>query len=497
VNLADVVILGAGAVGANLAVFLAAFGFSVDLVESSADILQGASQAAFIHHGDGFEYYKPGHRRTGEYCIDGSLAKGLLYPLAALRTQICSPERPLRFLLTAESSARDGVSLPEFLGNARSMQQHYARRFKALRHALGWSLERMNSTFLRSPSTFWRPLVEAEYADVSGVVGGCAGSSFGINMAHYYAFLRNALRARKVGFHPSCETEAIEKLPVGFAVHAGGRVLRARQVVLAAGHQVPRLVSKIRGVRVTAPASGRYFLNSMTFLELPPTRDRERLAAARRINFALQQEYGGMFACLAPPSETETGLAVAYAPSSSASQLSAHAFEGRDAPPNDWDDIIRCGLSPEHPNVVGTWNRITRLYPFLKHYAKIRRTICRTVFNVSTADSNGGDDRRVREILANDPRVSECGGVSAWAAPKWTNAELVALMAMDDILRRLGATPLPRHREAGLGPTAIHVAPIADRLRLTALNEADARSYVETEQLPASLVDTSMVVTPS
>jgi hypothetical protein len=231
----------------------------------------------------------------------------------------------------------------------------------------------------------------------------------------------------------------------------------------------------------------------MTFLELPPTRDRERLAAAQRINFALQQEHGGMFACLAPPNETETGLAVVYAPSSGGSQLSAHAFEGRDAPPNDWDDMIRCGLSPKHPNVIGTWNRISHLYPFLKDYAKIRRTICRTVFNVSTADSNGGDDRRVREILATDPRVSECGGVCAWAAPKWTNAELVALMAMDDILRRLGATPLPRHPQAGFGPTELHVAKIADHLRLTVLQEADAYSYVETERLPTSFVDMNVL----
>jgi len=490
----DVVIVGAGPVGANAAVFLATSGVSVELVEAGTDILSGASQAAFIHHGDGFEYYKPGHHRTGEYCIDGSLVKGLLYPLAALRTRVCDAEHPIRFLLTRESVLKDGVELPAFLENARSMQQHFTRRFEAVRRKLDCPPEHLESMFLRGPASFWRPLAPPDFEDVDGVVGGCSGSSSGINMAHYYAILKQGLRSRGVGFHSRCPAETIEKVPGGFAVHAGGRTLFARQVLLAAGHQMPALVSKIRGVEVAPPPAGTYFLNVMTFLELPPTRDRKRLAAAARINFALQQDHGGMFACVAAPTEDVAGLAVAYAPCSNGSQLSAHPFgAGSPPPPRSWESLVRDGLPADHPNVVGAWQQISTLYGFVRDYAKVVRSICRTVFNINTADSNGGNDRRVREIVQAEPRISADGMISAWAAPKWTNAELVALMATDYALKRLGAPPLPKHPEFGFGPTALDVAEIAPAFRLESMRENEARAFARAEGLPESLVDANLV----
>jgi len=484
----DVVIVGAGPVGTNAAVFLAAMGISVQLLEVGSDILEGASRAAFINHGDGFEYYKPGHRRTGELCIDGAFAKGLLYPIAALQTKVCDADHPIRFLLTAESARKDGITLTEFFENARSMQRHFARRFVALRRKLDFSVERMALAFSRTPDTFWRPLGDAELADVNGIVGGCSGSSSGINMAYYYAFLKDGIRTRGVGFQSNCVVESIEASPGGYVVNAGGNAFRARQVMLAAGHQVPALVSKIRGIAVGSPPAGTYFLNAMTLLELPPTRNRHTLEAARRINFALQQEQGGMFACLAAPSESRAGMAAVYAPSSSGSQLSAHSFRAGSPPPVAWNSSIADGLPVDDVNVLGTWQRICRLYPFLEGYGKIRRTMCRAVFNLGTTDSNGGTDRRVREIVDVEPRISADASISAWAAPKWTNAELVALMATDHVLKGLGARQLPKHAEFGLGPTALDVAEIADSLRLSSCREDDALRYIRAEGLPESLL---------
>jgi len=95
-----IAIIGAGSVGTNISIFLAKIGIEVLLFESRPDLLLGAPMVSFINHGDWFEYYKEGHQITGKHCIDGSMVKGLIYPLKYFRTKVTSKNSPIRFLVS-------------------------------------------------------------------------------------------------------------------------------------------------------------------------------------------------------------------------------------------------------------------------------------------------------------------------------------------------------------------------------------------------------------
>jgi glycine/D-amino acid oxidase-like deaminating enzyme len=491
----EVVVVGGGAVGVNAALFLARMGFGVELVESAPEILQGSPRASFVNHGDGFEYYKPGHRRTGEHCIDGTFTKGLIYPLEAFRTPVCDQAHPIRFLVAKGSVGHNGLTLEAFAQNAEHMRAHFTRQFETVRAATGWTEEETERRFLRGPASFGRRLEARELTDVPHVAGGYAGSSFGINMPHYHAFLKAALRRTGVPCHLASDVEGIERDGSRYRLIVAGREIRARHVLLTSGHHVPRLSAGLRGAAVTPPQAGTYFLNSITFLRLPASGDEERLRAARRINFTLQQDHGSMFACVVPPTSTEDGFAATYYPSAGGSQLYSHAYDPDRPvpPPPEWDQMIAEGLPPDHPNVRGTVAQAFRLYPFLRGYAEVQRTVCDSVFNASTPTSNQGGDRRVREIPAGSI-VSDDGQVTAWTSPKWTNAELVALMAADHVCAQLRGHGLAKDRGTRFGPTALDVAEIARDLHFfdVQMRVEDAIDYARRQGVPEKIVDHSL-----
>jgi glycine/D-amino acid oxidase-like deaminating enzyme len=495
VPMTDVAVVGAGPVGTNAAIFLSRLGFEVKLLEAASAILQGGPRASFINHGDGFEYYKSGHRRTGEYCIDGALVKGLLYPLHLFATSVCSADNPIRFFVSRGSVAAGDLTLEHFLENAESMRRHFARQYDAIRVSRGWTAEEMERRFLRTPTTFARQLDPHEYADVAGVVGGCAGSSFGINMPQYYAYLMAALARTGVAFRGSDEPVVIERVNGHYRLETeDGGVITARQILLTAGHRNPALIHRIRGIETAPLPSGTYYLNAMTFVRLPATEDAARRANARRINFTLQQEHGAMFACIVPPTAHQDGIAAIYRPDTRGSQLYTHTVADGDTslPPPEWKRFLTEGLENDEPHVHETFRRARELYPVLEN-AEILHTICRTVFNASTADSNHGRDRRVREIPPAVAAVVSDGSITVWTSPKWTNAELVALMACDNVHEHLRGTRLPHDGASRLGPTGLDLAALSRRLELMDLvmSRDDALRYAHEQRLPPSVVDVS------
>ena len=133
-----------------------------------------------------------------------------------------------------------------------------------------------------------------------------------------------------------------------------------------------------------------------------------------------------------------------------------------------------------------------RLYPFLKGYAQVEKTICRTVFNPATESSEQGNDRRVREIIGGD-QVTDDGRIRAYRAPKWTNAELVAMMAVNDTVKALGGQSLPVDDQKGFGPEKLDVENITQTLHFKDMqaNPTHALNYVHRHHLPEAMVDTS------
>lgn len=487
-----ITIIGAGSVGTNTALFLDKMGFDVTLLESTDDILEGAPQATFITHGDGFEYHKVGHQKTGEYCIDGAIAKQLLYPASAFQSGVCSADSPIRFMVSEDSLGKDGLTLDSFIANAEHMRSHFQKRYDAVSTARGEDAAKR--LLMRTPETFARPLQPQEYAECAHIIGGYAGSSTGINMAHYYAFLKAALQASDVKTKFGQGIDSIEKHGDGYTIKtSAGEQVESDYVILAAGHHTPEISEKIAGANISA--EGTYYLNTMTFLKLPATTDKEKIKQVSHINFTLQQDGGCMFACVVPPTEKEDGMAVVYYPSEKGSQFARHVFDKGDhtPPPKEWDNYIKNGLSDNHPNVQAIMQQAEHLYPFLKDYAVVDKTICRTVFNAATKESDKGLDRRVRNIIGADVLTAD-NRIVAYRSPKWTNAELVALMATDHAMQELRGTYLPSDVVNGFGPTQLDIEKITQSFHFkdVKMQVEDALHYVRKHGLPERLVNLSL-----
>lgn len=488
-----IVIIGAGPVGVNAAIFLRRLGFQVQPLDSADDILTGAPRVTFINHGDGFEYFKPEHTQTGEHCIEGSLTKALLYPLSSLSTGICSERNPIRFLVARQAVAAGCITPVAFLQNAEHMKHHYSRMLRALSESASLGDDEVLKVFDRAPHSFMRQLREDEFADTQGASTGAFGVGFGINMPHYYALLKAALRTEDVACKFGVSVDAIRKLPTNrYEVCGKSQTWEADHVIVCSSHHIPELVSRIEGEPVRREFPGTYFLNCMTFLRLPKTHDPGTLRLTRKITFTLMEEHGCMLACVVPPTSEDDGLAAVYYPGPEGSQLAKHVCQPGDVsrPPAEWDDMISNGLPTDHSNVQGCFEQACALYPFLSGYAKISHAVCRTVFNIGVPGSDCGQDRRVRELSADFHALTEDGRVSGWTGPKWTNAELTALMAVDYVLQQSGMEPLPKSEKAGCGPTKLDVGKISRMFNFRDLKAdvEDARHYARMAQLPARIV---------
>lgn len=487
-----IVVIGAGSVGTNVALFLSKLGFEVELIESNKDILQGAPQTTFVNHGDGFEYYKPNHQRTGKYCIDGSFVKGLIYPLNAFKTDICSEDNPIRFFVSNSSINNGYLSFDSFKKNAEQMQIYFSRQFKSICRARGFSIDTAKKLFLREPNSFFRLLDKHEFEDIANVVGGCSGSSFGINMPHYYAFLKAALAQYNVLFTPSSNIDLIEKIGGDYLIHTNKKTIKANYIILSAGHHIPEIIEKIKGVSVS-PIFGTFYLNSITFVKLPATTDLGKIKECRHINFTLQGEGGGMFACVVAPTQNEDGFGALYYPSQEGSQkhyISSPSTEKKNIF-NSWDYLISTGLSKDDFSVQNTFKQACYLYPFLENYAEVLKATCRPVFNVTAFGNKNGKDRRVREISTSALTSSDDGKISIWAAPKWTNAEIVALMAVDHLCKLLTKKGLPNQGKTRFGPTELDIAEISKTLHFKniKMNIEDAYKYAREQGVPEKVVD--------
>jgi hypothetical protein len=488
-----IVVIGAGSVGANVALILASLGHKVDILETSDDILTGAPQVTFINHGDGFEYFKPEHTRTGELCVEGSLTKALLYPFSSLTTGVCSASSPIRFLVAAGSVEAGRINPEEFGQNAVHMQRHYSGTYAALMQSAEINDIEAERIFLRPPGTFMRILAASEFNDVKGVVAGAYGIGFGVNMPHYYALLKAGLLKNEVKCHFGVTVANIQRLgDEGYAVSAADRQWQADHVLVCSSHHIPELAFKINGGTLTREFPGTYYLNCMTFLRLPKTDDPETLRLTRKVTFTLMEEHGCMLASVVPPSSSEDGLAAVYYPGQEGSQLEKHVCKPGDVsrPPAEWDDMIRDGLPINHPNVQGCFEQACKLYPFLCGYAEISHAVCRTVFNIGVPGSDCGQDRRVREISADFHALTQDGRVSGWTGPKWTNAELTALMAVDYVLQQSGMEPLPKCAKTGCGPTKLDVGKISRMFNFRDLKAdvEDAKHYARMARLPERIV---------
>jgi hypothetical protein len=490
-----IAIVGAGAVGSTVALILDSLGFQVTLFEQSDEaLIGGATSAANINHSDGFEYYKSGHQATGEYCVDGAVAKALLFPAEEFRTGICTAARPMRFLVSEDSDGVDGLTEKSFVENAEHMRARFRDHFNHL-VGTGWNEDELEYILGRNPGSFAALLSPAEFADCSHIRYGYAGSGTGVNMARYFSFIKSRLSQSAVFVKPNVEIAGVTKITDGsYDVTFGSEKSNFDQVVLTCAHNIPGMCRKIRNseLRLSAPAAGTYFLNAMVYVTLPPSQSALLLDKISRVNFTLQGNGGCMFACIVPPTNQEPGYGAIYYPSELGCQLEKSVFsvDNPVVPPRGWNDIIASGLQPEDAHVVATMRQACRYYPFLANYAVVDKIRCRTVFNATTKDSANGLERRVRDVIDADV-ITNDGQITAFRSPKWTNAELVALIAADHVLKIAGEKQFPKSAGNGFGPTHLDMSEIAKDLNYRDLpwDTTSTNDYIVRNHLPAKLAE--------
>jgi len=508
-----IVVIGAGPVGITSAYLLNKQGYDVTLIESQAEVMKGAAVAANIEHADGFEYHKVGHQKTGEYCIDGAITKALFTHTVNASDQILQ-KYPIRFLVSNDSIDKDGLTKESFYNNAEHMRTHFKKQFASLAAKTPGGAKELKEILGRDPVTFARRLEPKDYADCANIACGYAGSGRRLDQGMYRTMIGDLLFDSRLepGFHEShnddyklkklwfdTEVEAIEKQPDGrYAInctlgkkYAGmnlsgvphSETLIADHIILAAGHGVPALCDKIKGAEFKRKdglksAEGTYYLNTMTYVHLPATRDPELIKKLKQVNFTLQGEGGAMFACLYPPSADGGGLAAIYYPSEKGSQFKKHTYSKDNPvpPPEEWKTHIRAGLDNDDPRVESIMQQAYKYYPFLKDYAIVSNTICRTVFNAANKENNLGLDRRERDIIDADVITSD-NHIVAFRSPKWTNAELVALIAVDNARQALGDKALPKSEEHGYGPTKLDVEKLFPIHKSRSFAEAQERRH--------------------
>lgn len=490
-----VVIIGAGSVGSNAALLLKKCGVETILLETADDILPGSPRDTFIYHGDGFEYHHPDHQKTGENCIDGAIFQRLLYNDNMFQTTICHTDNPIRFFVSHTSATpteKDShVPVESFIRNAEHMREHFRKRYNEACTLYGE--EEAKRILGRTPDSFARHLAQEEYQDVGNVAVGYAGSSSGVNMPHYYAVVKAALKENGVDVRCNSTVETIEQQGKKYVItRTNGEQITTPYILLASGHGNPALVSKIQG----SPPSveGTYYLNTMAFVKLPATADQEKIAQASHINFTLQQEHGCAYTCVVPPTIEEDGMAVIYYPSPKGNQVEKHTYSANHPVPPDetrWTEYMNGKRPLEEERIKRIMQQAYHFYPFLKDYAIFEKTVCRTVFNGNSPDSELGLDRRVRDFNGMHNVAENIGVVHA---PKWTTATVVAATAADHILTQLGKAPLPKNEEHGFGPASLDCFAIARdyHFRDVRANVEDARHYAREMGIPERIVNPNL-----
>ena len=234
--------------------------------------------------------------------------------------------------------------------------------------------------------------------------------------------------------------------------------------MLSAGHSIPALAGLAGG----KSHLGSYYLNGTTYCELPATSDGEVRSAVSRTNFVLQGDDGCMYACVAPPTDTESGLAAIYYPSFRGSQIAMHRYDpGNPKPaPTDWEEAILTGTVPDiEERKANILAQACRFNPFLRNYAVPRTVTIRTVFSPDVAGNPDGKDRRVREMLSPTP-IDNSGRLVCMSSPKWTTVELAALTLVQKMLLAIGRTALSHKASQGFGPLQLDVPSIQKQVHL-------------------------------
>jgi hypothetical protein len=465
-----IVVVGSGETGTMLAIILSrareagliSHDISVVLLDILAERHHGGIAASVVNHATGFEYFKPHHLQSSEMCIQGALAKALLYPPGFFRSRF-----PNSFYISTASS-RSAVPVSQFLKNAESLRSYFANRFHQLTRDLRVTESELQARIGYGPDDFGHQLHSLPVHEIADVIGGCSSAGGAVNMATIYAINKSALDQGKRN-HTVTEQSfgevvvSIRNCGNKTIVKTHAKEYDADIVVLSAANGIPGLAALAGGVG----QPGTYYLNATLYLRLPPTSDALMRVSVARTNFVLQGEHGCMYSCILTPTTELPGIAAVYFPSPLGSQIAEQRYDSDHSAAStaEWYQAIS---DHNHSNIQVRAERIfaqaVRFNPFLKNYAEYHSVAIRPVFSGRVAGNQGGADRRVRGLSL--PIAVEAGGrVVAMSSPKWTTVELTSLTLMQKILQILDEPLLPVCAH-GYGPFKLDVAAIQRHIHL-------------------------------
>jgi glycine/D-amino acid oxidase-like deaminating enzyme len=500
----QIVIIGAGEVGVTVSKFLCDLrsvhhdisDIRIVLIDSSNE-QEGGKSASCVSHETGYEYFREGHEATGRTCVEGAVAKRLLFPAMFHQSGV-----PTRFLVS-QGSSRDPdlakrISFGAFKANAEAMRTYYSGLYSHIKFAMGWSDADARLQLGHSAVEFGRELLPDEYSDVSNVIGGYRSAGGTVNMALDYAIKRAALdQAEGAGVLKRFTNTRVRQIASANSRHivstdCGDFV--ADFVVCCAAEAVPSLATMCGA----SGPRGTYALNAILYVELPPTSDCDMIRKLSQVNFVLQGEHGCMYACILAPTTTDKGVAAIYFPSERGSQLDLFVYprDGHVAP-GWWTNVIRSGRPDDYDaRLSRILQQAYKFNPFLRCYLAngdrcegAVRMVARTVFNPEVPDNPNGEDRRVRQMLPPFPLVRD-GTIVSVSSPKWTNVELASLNVVQYILERIGGTSLPRNEEWGIGPLKLDIGAISKNLHFRQIRfpKRYVSDYVARMKFPVHLV---------
>lgn len=427
----NITVIGAGALGTSLSSILASRGVKVRLVTNDPTILTGATTAAKYFHPTATEYPKKGHFATGKSVVEGAITQLGLYGRGFLH----NPNKKGRFWVSKDSSKLD-LPIKVFQENIRFMSEYYSTLHNEFLES-SWQRSDVENIFY-DLDDFSRSINSNDFG-VKNVVSGVETPSSTLDMAKFYAQQKAILDQLGITPNYNTNTVAIKKSGRGYEVELNtGEKVHSNAVILAAGHHNLKLVELINGASPIPP--GKWFLNGILQVKLPPTNNHELIRLYQGTNFTLQQENGCMFACTKPPTETTEGEAFIYYPSELGSQIMTH--NNLSGFPKEFDNVIKNGLHEmvEFSCVNRIIDQANKFYPFISE-AKPIKMIYRTVFSPATETNSFGLDRRER--VFSRWAVTGDGLVIASTAPKFTNSGLKALHDAQYILGKLDLPSLP------------------------------------------------------
>src|SRR5207253_8987543 len=124
--------------------------------------------------------------------------------------------------------------------------------------------------------------------------------------------------------------------------------------------------SKIAALAHGSDLRGAYHLNFMLHAHLPPTNDQVLIDHLASVNFVLQGQHGGMYACILPPTERHAGVAALFAPGFDGSYIDDYETKADALPLIEWDQLILSSAFPAiRAKAASVVARILSLNPFL------------------------------------------------------------------------------------------------------------------------------------